>query len=101
MSTEPLSPESVSPALLLPELTFYSRPGCHLCEQAHAHLLALDYRFAEVDVTGDAELERLYGHHIPVLAAGERVLIKGVFSKGRLSTLKLLLVREAREQQSG
>ncbi|WP_231881594.1 glutaredoxin family protein [Deinococcus puniceus] len=82
-------------------MTFYSRPGCHLCEQAQAHLLALDYRFTEVDITGDAELERLYGHDIPVLAAGNRVLIKGVFGKGRLSTLKLLLVREARERQSG
>lgn len=86
--------------MTLPELTLYSRPGCHLCEQAHTHLLALDYRFTEVDISGDAELERLYGHDIPVLAAGNRVLIKGVFSKGRLSTLKLLLVREARERQS-
>ncbi|THF71808.1 glutaredoxin family protein [Deinococcus sp. Arct2-2] len=89
------------PDLTLPDLTLYSRPGCHLCEQAHAHLLALDYRFAEVDITSDAELERLYGDDIPVLAAGNRVLIKGVFSKGRLSTLKLLLLREARERQSG
>lgn len=86
------------PDLTLPNLTLYSRPGCHLCEQAHAHLLALDYRFSEVDITGNAELERRYGNDIPVLAAAERVLIKGVFSKARLSTLKLLLVREAREQ---
>ncbi|MFB9994288.1 glutaredoxin family protein [Deinococcus oregonensis] len=86
--------------LTLPELTLYSRPGCHLCEQAHAHLLALDYRFTEVDITGKAELERLYGNDIPVLVAGNRVLLKGVFSKSRLSTLKLMLVREARERQS-
>jgi len=91
----------VPPELILPELTLYSRPGCHLCEQAHAHLLALEYRFTEVDITGNPELESLYGHDIPVLAAGKRVLIKGVFSKGRLSTLKLLLVREARGQDSG
>ncbi|WP_019009507.1 glutaredoxin family protein [Deinococcus aquatilis] len=89
------------PELVLPELTLYSRPGCHLCEQAHAHLLALEYRFTEVDITGNPELEHLYGQDIPVLAAGKRVLIKGVFSKGRLSTLKLLLVREARGQHSG
>lgn len=91
-----MQPESV-----LPELTFYSRPGCHLCEQAHARLLALEYRFTEVDITGDPELEHLYGHDIPVLADGKRVLIKGVFGKGRLSTLKLLLMREARSQDSG
>ncbi|MDB5045038.1 MAG: glutaredoxin [Deinococcus sp.] len=82
----------------LPALTLYSRPGCHLCEQAHAQLRALDYRFTEINITGQPELERLYGHDIPVLAAGERVLIKGVFSKGRLSTLKLMLMREAQTQ---
>ncbi len=94
-------PESTPTELTLPELIFYSRPGCHLCEQAYTHLLALDYRFTEVDITGNAELEQLYGNEIPVLAAAERVLIKGVFSKGRLSALKLMLIREARERQSG
>ena len=52
-------------------LTIYSRPGCHLCDEMKAvvHLVsvAVPLSLEEVDISGDAELERLYGLEIPVL----------------------------------
>ncbi|WP_019584903.1 glutaredoxin family protein [Deinococcus apachensis] len=79
----------------LPTLTLYTRAGCHLCEQAEEGLRALDYRYEAVDVDGDLALKARYGDDVPVLALGERVLLKGVLGKGRLSALKLQLLREA------
>lgn len=44
---------------------------------------------------GDPALRSRYGDDVPVLALGERVLLRGVLSRGRLSTLKLQLLRGA------
>ncbi len=54
------------------ELVLYSRPGCHLCEQALEGLVALHeegYRFAlrEVDIESDETLLRRMLERIPVL----------------------------------
>ena len=53
------------------ELTLYTRPGCHLCDDLKAILLRLRRRQAfaltEIDISGDPALERQYGHDIPVL----------------------------------
>jgi glutaredoxin len=57
------------------ELTLYGRPGCHLCDEMRAGLLALQsdlgYGLAEIDVDGDPELARRYGHLVPVLMLGD------------------------------
>ncbi|MBZ9753417.1 glutaredoxin family protein [Deinococcus sp. HMF7604] len=81
--------------MALPLLTLYHRPGCHLCEQAGAHLDALNFRYEWVNVDADPDLRARYGDDVPVLACGERVLGKGAFSRGRLSQVKVLLLREA------
>ena len=78
----------------LPTLTLYHRPGCHLCEQAQAHLDELGFTYRLHDISGDAALTARHGDHIPVLALGDRVLLRGVLSRSRLSTLKLRLLRE-------
>ncbi|PNY82351.1 glutaredoxin family protein [Deinococcus koreensis] len=78
----------------LPELTLYTRPGCHLCVQAEEHLRGLEFRYRAVNVDGDPALRERFGDDVPVLAHGERVLAKGVLGRGRLSGLKLLLLRE-------
>ena len=53
------------------ELTLYTRPGCHLCDDLKATLLRLRRRQAfvlrEVDISHDPALDRRYGHDIPVL----------------------------------
>jgi len=55
------------------ELTIYSRPGCHLCEEVKATIqraIAVSrkpVRIDEIDISGDADLEARYGTEIPVL----------------------------------
>ncbi len=49
-------------------VTLYSRPGCHLCEEARRELdrNLPGSRIVEVDVDSDGELRRRYGWDIPV-----------------------------------
>jgi glutaredoxin len=54
------------------QVVVYSRPGCHLCEQAVAELTALHadgYRFAlhEVDIESEETLLRRMLERIPVV----------------------------------
>ncbi|WP_288480743.1 glutaredoxin family protein [uncultured Deinococcus sp.] len=78
-----------------PGLRLYSRVGCHLCEQAEERLDRYGFEYERLEVSGDPERERLYGHDVPVLTdpAG-RVLLRGVFGPGRLGELRLRLRRE-------
>jgi glutaredoxin len=52
-------------------VTVYSRHGCHLCEVAEGTLEALksdlDFNLEIIFIDGDAELEKLYGHEVPVI----------------------------------
>jgi glutaredoxin len=51
-------------------VTLYSKPGCHLCDDARAVIEAvcadLGEAFDEVDITGSPELMARYGEEIPV-----------------------------------
>jgi len=71
--------QPLSPAFPL-EVTLYSRPGCHLCEEARAILLPLLREFGatlrEVNIDEDAELTRQFGQEIPVIFIGERKAAK-------------------------
>jgi glutaredoxin len=53
-----------------PRVTFYSRPGCHLCDEARLLVeqvcADLGESYAEVSVESDPELERRFGHEVPV-----------------------------------
>jgi len=54
------------------QLVLYSRPGCHLCEQALEELLALhregyDFELHEIDIESDERLLRTMLERIPVL----------------------------------
>ena len=52
----------------------YSRPGCHLCDDARDVILAerarTPFAFDEVDISGDDALELEYGIRIPVVLVG-------------------------------
>jgi glutaredoxin len=56
------------------EVTLYTRPGCHLCEEAKeaiAPLLSeLDAVLHEVNIDQDPILEERYGWDIPVIFIG-------------------------------
>ncbi|MBD8870830.1 glutaredoxin family protein [Nocardioides donggukensis] len=53
-----------------PRVTLYSRPGCHLCDEARLVVeqvcAELGEAYTEVDVDGDAALARRYGEEVPV-----------------------------------
>lgn len=52
-------------------VVLYSRPGCHLCDEARKVLVAEQeqhpFELVEVDVQLDEDLEREYGIRIPVV----------------------------------
>ncbi|MFL6254092.1 MAG: glutaredoxin family protein [Pyrinomonadaceae bacterium] len=54
-----------------PHVVFYTKPGCHLCEEARAEIARAScadlYTFEEVDILSDADLNRRYGWDIPVI----------------------------------
>lgn len=68
----------------IPELAFYGRQGCHLCEQAHEALAAvLAERAAAglanptvtvVDIDADEDLHKRYMVTIPVISIAGREL---------------------------
>ena len=53
------------------QLTLYSKPGCHLCEEMKSEIARADcaeaFDLKEVNIEDDAELFALYRHDIPVL----------------------------------
>jgi len=62
------------------DVTLYTRPGCHLCEEAKAAIVPLLREFGaalrEVNIEGDAVLEGRYGWDIPVIFIGARKAAK-------------------------
>ena len=54
-----------------PHVIVYSRPGCHLCDEAkHAiHAAGCDdlFTFEEINIESDPELLRKYKYDIPVV----------------------------------
>ena len=57
-------------------MTLYTRPGCHLCEEAKAAIAPVLHEFGaalrEVNIEKDAVLEERYGWDIPVIFIGAR-----------------------------
>ena len=62
------------------DVTIYTRPGCHLCEEAKAALAPLLREFDavlwEVNVDDDAVLKERYGWDVPVIFIGHRKAAK-------------------------
>ena len=62
------------------DVTLYSRPGCHLCEEAKAVIAPLLREFGaplrEVNIDEYADLKEIYGFDIPVIFIGKRKAAK-------------------------
>jgi uncharacterized membrane protein len=73
-------------------VTLYSRPGCHLCEQAQTDLAELQnespHTLTVVDIEGDPKLVKKYGLEIPVVEIGPYTLKAPIDRKDLLITLK-------------
>ena len=54
-----------------PHVIIYSRPGCHLCDEAKAAIMSTgcsdQFTLEEVNIESDEELLRKYKYDIPVI----------------------------------
>jgi glutaredoxin len=75
--SEPLEPLSTS----LPQVTFYTKAGCHLCEQAREMLddIAADvaYELTEIDIRSDLAIFEEYRYRIPVIVVNATHVVEG------------------------
>ena len=59
------------PASANANVVIYSRPGCHLCEEAKQAMRAAgcddDYTLTEINIESDADLLERYRNDIPVI----------------------------------
>jgi glutaredoxin len=62
------------------DVTIYSRPGCHLCEEAKAQIAPLlkefGARLTEINIDEDPELRARYDYDVPVIFLGARKAAK-------------------------
>jgi glutaredoxin len=62
------------------DVTLYTRPGCHLCEEAKAAIAPLLGEFGavlrEVNIDDDLVLKERYGLDVPVVFIGKRKAAK-------------------------
>jgi glutaredoxin len=62
------------------EVTLYTRPGCHLCEEAKSAIAPVLREFGatlrEVNVEEDPRLHERYGWDVPVIFIGARKAAK-------------------------
>jgi glutaredoxin len=62
------------------DVTIYSRPRCHLCEEAKAQIAPLlkqfGSRLTEINIDEDPELRSRYDYDVPVIFIGSRKAAK-------------------------
>ena len=62
------------------DVTIYSRPGCHLCEEAKAQIAPLlkefGARLTEINIDEDPDLRARYDYDVPVIFLGARKAAK-------------------------
>ena len=71
------------------EITLYGRPGCHLCDEARATIVALReegdrFELREVDIEADEELMRTFLERIPVVAMEGEIVSELVLDRDAL-----------------
>jgi glutaredoxin len=73
------SKDGKSPTNLL-EVTLYTRPGCHLCDEARLQMAPLlaefGARLREVNIDADPQLRERYNLDVPVIFLEERKIAK-------------------------
>ena len=63
------------------EVTFYTKAGCHLCEEAQDMLEDIaaltDYELTEIDIRSDAVIYEKYRYRIPVIIVNNDTIVEG------------------------
>lgn len=65
----------------LPQVTFYTKAGCHLCEQAREMLddiaAEVEYELTEIDIRSDLAIFEEYRYRIPVVIVNTTHVVEG------------------------
>lgn len=71
------------------EVTFYTKAGCHLCEDARELLedIAQDtpYLLTEIDIRSDMALFEMYRYRIPVIIMQPGMILEGKIDADELA----------------
>lgn len=63
------------------EVTFYTKAGCHLCEDARDMLediaVLTTYELTEIDIRSDPTIFEKYRYRIPVILINNETIIEG------------------------
>jgi glutaredoxin len=63
------------------QVTFYTKAGCHLCEEARDMLediaVQTEYELTEIDIRSDPEVFEQYRYRIPVIIINDNTLLEG------------------------
>ena len=77
------------------QITLYTRPGCHLCEDAADLLERMSRRIpiqiTEVNILNDYALFERYKHSIPVIAIAGEPIMQAPIHAGALERMLLRL----------
>jgi glutaredoxin len=64
-----------------PSVTFYTKAGCHLCDEAREMLAEIAteivYDLTEIDIRSDMALFGQYRYRIPVIIVDETHIVEG------------------------
>ena len=75
----------------MPQVTLYSKPGCHLCDDARAYLDDLasttEFHLDEIDIRRDPDLFERYRYRIPVITVDGVERLEGRISAEDVPTL--------------
>ncbi len=67
--------------LLTPNVTFYTKAGCHLCDEARDHLEEIAsltaYELTEIDIRSDPAIFAEYRYRIPVILINDTIVAEG------------------------
>src|SRR5690349_16220819 len=62
------------------QVTLYTRPGCHLCDEAKSQIAPLlaefGVRLCEINIDADPALHELYNVDVPVIFLADRKVAK-------------------------
>lgn len=63
------------------QVTFYTKAGCHLCEEARDMLEDIaaltEYEFTEIDIRSNPAIFERYRYRIPVITINDDTLLEG------------------------
>ncbi len=74
----------------LPQVTFYTKAGCHLCDDAREMLEEIaahkEYELTEIDIRTNSDTFETYRYRIPVIVIDETIVAEGRIDYNELTS---------------